>query len=193
MESSVNFSSLSLSVLGCIFSELKHAPKVVYIHQRRWASPYWPSCRFWGWSWVTFFLGGKGGNREILKRNRGIFFLKVFWAIYFWSPDNARFQENHLGFIPFLLAGAAISLPLCLLMVKCCGPTLSSPSRSYGFRMLPMCVTCLLVGPCWESPCGHGPHKTSRILIGLDLVWDEVLSTHVGRNFQAVISCVYTV
>lgn len=49
------------------------------------------------------------------------------------------FQENHLGFIPFLLAGAAISLPLCLLMVKCCGPTLSSPSRSYGFRMLPMC------------------------------------------------------
>jgi hypothetical protein len=70
--------------------------------------------------------------------------LKVFWAIYFWSPDNARFQENHLGFIPFFLAGAAISLPLCLLMAKCCGPTLPSPSRSYGFRMLPMCVTCLL-------------------------------------------------
>ena len=138
------FLSLSLSVLGCIFSELQHAPKVVYIHQRRWASPYWPSCRFWGWSWVTVCFFGKGGNREILKRNRGIFFLKVFWAIYFWSPDNARFQENHLGFIPFFLAGAAISLPLCLLMAKCCGPTLPSPSRSYGFRMLPMCVTCLL-------------------------------------------------
>ena len=90
------------------------------------------------------FFFGKGGNREILKRNRGIFFLKVFWAIYFWSPDNARFQENHLGFILFFLAGAAISLPLCLLMAKCCGPTLPSPSRSYGFRMLPMCVTCLL-------------------------------------------------
>lgn len=56
------------------------------------------------------------------------------------------FQENHLGFILFFLAGAAISLPLCLLMAKCCGPTLPSPSRSYGFRMLPMCGFLPFVG-----------------------------------------------
>ena len=55
------------------------------------------------------------------------------------------------------------------------------------------CVWLVSLRPCWESPYGHGPHKTSRILIGLDLVWDDVLSTHVGRNFQSVISCVSTV
>ena len=82
--------------------------------------------------------------RNSQKKPGNLFLEGVLGNIYFRSPDNARFQENHLGFIPFLLVGAAISLPLCLLMAKCCGPTLPIPSRSYGFRMLPMCVTCLL-------------------------------------------------
>lgn len=49
------------------------------------------------------------------------------------------FQETHLGFIPYLLSGAAIGMPLSMLMVKCCAPMPPNLSRSYGFRMLPMC------------------------------------------------------
>lgn len=56
------------------------------------------------------------------------------------------FQQNHVGLIPFLLLGAAVALPLCLLPAKCCGPMLPKATRTYGFRMLPMCGFIPLVG-----------------------------------------------
>ena len=93
MESSVNFSSLSLSVLGCIFSELKHAPKVVYIHQRRWASPYWPSCRFWGWSWVTFFWGGKVETEKFSKETGESFSWRCFGQYIFEVQTMRGFRR----------------------------------------------------------------------------------------------------
>lgn len=80
------FLSLSLSVLGCIFSELQHAPKVVYIHQRRWASPYWPSCRFWGWSWVTVcFFWERWKPRNSQKKPRNLFLEGVLGNIFLKS------------------------------------------------------------------------------------------------------------